>query len=110
MHWWHTTLTKQNNDPQSLFDWLYVGFNWLEAAAWLAFSLVILLRFVRTRDTPWDLLYAAFLLLFALSDVAEVYQLTLGLLTLKVLIFLGILISRSMAIRQRRTLTLPPPA
>ncbi|SHJ77018.1 hypothetical protein SAMN02745181_2562 [Rubritalea squalenifaciens DSM 18772] len=88
-------ITNCGNSPLTWFDWLYVSFNWGEAAAWLGLALFICGRFLRERKTRLELVYAFCVAAFGLTDALEVYQLTVGLLLTKALVLLSILVCRN---------------
>lgn len=100
MAFFETTITQLDNSPVTLFDQLYVYFNWFEAFGWFAFSCFIWLRYLKQRRTPLELIYGLYICLFGLTDVLEVYKLTVGLFATKAIILLSILVCRHYVLQQ----------
>ncbi|GAA5496294.1 hypothetical protein Rhal01_02477 [Rubritalea halochordaticola] len=92
-------ITKCDNAPHTLFDWLYVSFNWVEAASWMGIAIFIAMRFFRERRTRLELVYALSFVAFGFTDVLEVYELTVGLLLVKALVLMSILVCRYHVLR-----------
>lgn len=74
--------------------WIYVGFNFAEALAWLAFAAFVICRWIRNRKTRYEWVYAGSFLLFGVSDLLEMAGLTVGLLLFKAGVLLAIISSR----------------
>lgn len=87
-------LTEVGNDPKGNFETLYVAFNWFEAFGWFVFSLFVWWRYLKNRRTKLELIYGLYFLLFGITDVVEVYKLTLGLFATKAIVLLSILVCR----------------
>lgn len=87
-------ITELNNSPTTLFDQLYLYFNWFEAVGWFCFACYIWLRFLKFRRTPLELIYGLYFCIFGVTDVLEVYRLTLGLFATKAIVLLSILVCR----------------
>ena len=99
MHIWDITLTKAGNQPEGWFEVSYVYFNWFEAASWFVLAAFIAWRFLKNRRSPVELLYALSVMLFGVTDVLEVYELTLGLFFVKALVLVSILLCRSSVVK-----------
>lgn len=99
MHIWDITLTKAGNQPEGWFEVSYVYFNWFEAASWFVLAAFIAWRYLKNRRSPVELLYALCVMLFGVTDVLEVYELTLGLFLVKALVLLSILLCRGKVLR-----------
>jgi hypothetical protein len=95
VRFWEHTITQVNNQPEGWFELAYVSFNWFEACSWILISAYLLWRFCKYRRTPLEVGYALYVFLFGLSDVVEVYQLTIGLFVIKAVLLVSILICRS---------------
>jgi hypothetical protein len=80
-----------------VYPW-YVGFNGVESLAWFAFCLFVLIRFLRHRKTAFEILYAISFFVFGVSDVMEMHQTTLGLLTMKGIILVSIIACRKVVL------------
>ena len=78
--------------------WVYVPFNIAEALAWLAIACFIFVRYLRHRRTWYELQYCASFVLFAVTDLVEVYGTTPWLLGLKAACLLAILQGRKLVI------------
>ncbi len=80
------------------YGWVYVPFNFVEAAAWMALSVFVLVRYVRRRRTWYELQYAASFSLFGITDLIEVHATTPLLLGFKAACLLGILQGRKLVV------------
>jgi len=98
------TITQCGNEPVGWFDTLYVSFNWFEAAAWFALALFIWGRFLKYRRTKIELSYGFYVFVFGVTDVLEVYELTVNLLLIKAAVLCCILACRAYVIREYRDL------
>ena len=58
------------------------------------------LRYLRFRRTPLELIYGLYFCIFGITDVVEVYRLTLGLFATKAIVLLSILVGRH-CVRQK---------
>jgi hypothetical protein len=65
-------------------------FNLMEGAVWLAFSGLVVRRYIQRKNSAWELVYALAFLTFGLSDLVEAYSLTSWLIWFKLvnLVFL----------------------
>jgi hypothetical protein len=70
---------------------LYHSFNLVESSVWWVFAALVLLRFMRFRKSPRELLYALAFVLFGLTDLRESYCLSSWLIWAK-LVNLGLLL------------------
>lgn len=95
-------ITSVNNSPTSLFESCYVYFNWFEAVSWFCLACYVWWRFVKHRRTKLELIYGFYIFVFGLTDVFEVYQLTIGLFLTKALVLLSILVCRYYVVREYR--------
>lgn len=64
------------------WEYLYHLFNLLEAMVWFAFSGLVLMRTLRTREA-WEFWYANAFFAFGLTDLREAYVQSCGLVLLK---------------------------
>lgn len=89
-------------DPasDSLVDYQpwYVGFNFFESACWLIFGMVVAVRYLRYRKTPFEALYALAFLLFAFTDLVETTGLTVMLLLFKLACLLALIPLRKLVL------------
>jgi hypothetical protein len=97
--YWNYTLMKTDWSDVDMGRWIYVGFNWLEAAIWIFLGLFVLVRQIRSRKSQWAYLYSFSFLLFGLSDIVESDSLTIGLLMFKIAVFGCIICSRKIALQ-----------
>ena len=97
-------ITSVNNAPQGLFETCYVYFNWFEALSWFCLAAYVWGRFIKYRRTRLELIYGFYILVFGLTDMFEVYQLTAVLFLTKVLVLLSILVCRFYVVREYRDL------
>lgn len=97
-------ITSVNNTPQSLFETCYVYFNWFEAVSWFCLGAYVWGRYIKYRRTKLELIYGFYISVFGLTDVLEVYQLTVGLFLTKVLVLLSILVCRHYVVHEYRDL------
>lgn len=87
--WW-----TWNPETAGFGDYAYRWFNLVEAAAWFAFAALVFRRWKRKRHSRLELLYALSFVAFGLTDVAEAWQQSLPLLTLKGVVLAGFLMMR----------------
>jgi hypothetical protein len=76
--WWSWERT-----PKEAYTWVDVacrGFNFVEAAAWFLFAILVFRRWCRYRQSKRELGYAVAFILFGLSDLIEAWMLTSWLL------------------------------
>jgi hypothetical protein len=80
---WRELLTRPwwTYDPETTGPWglAYRWFNFAEGGVWLAFTLLVLRRWRRERNSWIELWYATAFLTFGLSDLREAYVLSLPL-------------------------------
>jgi hypothetical protein len=88
--WW--TWTPETAGPG---DYLYRGFNLFEAGCWFVFAGLVIRRWGRCRRSNWEVLYALSFAAFGLTDVAEAYQQTAGLLGIKGLVLAALVVLRA---------------
>ncbi len=93
-------ITQCGNSPQDTFDLLYVCFNWFEAVAWFCLAGFIWVRFLKLRRSKVEIIYGFYVFVFGLTDVLELYQLTVGLFLTKALVLLSILVCRHFVVRE----------
>jgi hypothetical protein len=89
--WWTWTPEKA-----TLGDSAYRWFNLSEAAAWFVFAVLVLNRWRQNRCSALEPAYGAAFVAFGLTDVAEAWQQSLALLTLK-----GAVLAMLLLLRQR---------
>jgi hypothetical protein len=89
-----------NPQNASLGDQIYRGFNLLEAAVWFVFGLLVFIRWMRTRNSLWEIVYSLAFIAFGLSDVAEAREQSPPLLATKGVI-LAVLLALRHVVRQR---------
>jgi len=89
-----------NPQNASLGDQIYRGFNLLEAAVWFGLGLLVFIRWTRTLNSPWEIVYSLTFIAFGLSDVAEAWEQSPPLLAAKGVILAALLTLRH-AIRRR---------
>ena len=97
--YWNYTLMRTDWSDVDMGRWIYVGFNWLEAAIWIYLSIFVLVRQIRNRKSQWGYLYSLSFILFGLSDIIESDSLTIGLLMFKIAVFASILCSRKLVLQ-----------
>ena len=74
----------------------YVGFNIFESACWLILAVVVAVRHLRYRKTPFEALYALAFLLFVFTDLVETTGLTVMLLLFNLACLLALIPSRKL--------------
>ncbi|MFN0056289.1 MAG: hypothetical protein ACKV0T_29435 [Planctomycetales bacterium] len=95
----NTPILETAWDQMDTFKRVYVGFNAVEAALWMALAIYVLVRCARQRRMAVEVVYAFGFLVFGLTDVFEMQQLTLGLLAVKLFVLISILLARSIVVR-----------
>ncbi len=76
--WW--SWSRPGKEPYTWVDIVCRDFNFLEAASWFVFAILVLLRWRRNRSSSLELWYALAFLLFGVSDLIEAWVLTSWLL------------------------------
>lgn len=67
---------------------------------WFCFSLYVWGRYLKFKRTPLELIYGLYFCIFGVTDVLEVYKLTLGLFATKAIVLLSILVCRHYVLLQ----------
>jgi hypothetical protein len=75
-------------------DYVYRWFNLFEAGAWFVFAGLVARRWINHRHSILEPVYAAAFVAFGLTDVAEAWQQSLPLLTLKGIVLAALLVLR----------------
>jgi hypothetical protein len=78
---------------------LYVGFNAIEAALWMALGVFVIARSLRHRRLFVEFVYSFSFAAFGLTDVLEMHRLTVGLLGTKLFVLISILLCRHIVIQ-----------
>ena len=89
------TISEMKNQPEGWFEWSYVAFNWFEALGWISFAWYVWWRGWKGQGTAVEFFYGLAFLLFGITDVIEVYKLTLGLFLVKARLLLGLVLLRN---------------
>jgi hypothetical protein len=86
----------------SLIGWnvFYVIFNYIEAVFWFGIALYVLFRYIKNRKTWYELLYTLSFFVFGVTDLIEVWGMTLGVLLLKGVCLLAIFQGRKLVIEK----------
>ncbi len=92
-------LLETDFDNFAGFSYVYVPFNLVEALLWLACAAYVLLRALRRNNRAIEFVYSSAFVVFALTDLMEVFYLPVWLLLLKGLVLLSLLILRKNVIR-----------
>jgi hypothetical protein len=93
--WWRY---PDPTDPW--FSIPYHVFNLFEGACWVVFSGLVFRRYLRSRRSRWEILYAVAFLTFGLTDFREAYLLQSWLVWAKLLNLIALIGLRSIAIRR----------
>jgi hypothetical protein len=93
--WW-----SWNPETAGTLDHVYRGFNLFEAGAWFVFAALVLARWRRNRHSFREVAYAAAFVAFGLTDVAEAYRQSPGLVAIKGVILTALLVLRAQVIRR----------
>ena len=93
--WW----TYSAEEPFG-FSACYHWFNILEGLVWLAFSALVLLRFLRHRRTRIELCYCVLFAAFGTSDFVEAWQQSSWLIWLKLFNLYGLVRAREHVMRR----------
>ena len=65
--------------PEQVYHW----FNLAEGVAWLVVAALVLRRYLRFRNSLWELIFTFAFITFGLSDFREAYHLQSGLILFK---------------------------
>lgn len=76
--WW--SWSRPAGEPYLWTDYVCRGFNFVEAAAWFVFAVLVLSRWGRHHKSGLELWYALTFVLFGISDLVEAQHLTSWLL------------------------------
>ena len=82
------------------FSACYHWFNILEGLVWLVFSALVLLRFLRHRQSRIELCYFALFAAFGVSDFVEAWQQSSWLIWLKLINLSGLVWTRERVMRR----------
>jgi hypothetical protein len=93
--WWAYPPAKP-----SWYEVPYHAFNLFEGAVWVIFSGLVLIRFLRRRNSTVEVVYAAAFFAFGLTDFREAYTLQSWLIWLKAANLLVLLWLRALVIRR----------
>ena len=93
--WW----TYDAEEPFG-FSTCYHWFNILEGLVWLVFSALVLLRFLRHRQSRIELCYCALFAAFGVSDFVEAWQQSSWLIWLKLINLSGLVWTRERVMRR----------
>ena len=93
--WWTYDVKKPLG-----FSACYHWFNILEGLVWLVFSALVLLRFLRHRQSRIELCYCALFAAFGVSDFVEAWQQSSWLIWLKLFNLYGLVRTREHVMRR----------
>ena len=93
--WWTYDVKKPFG-----FSACYHWFNILEGLVWLVFSALVLLRFLRHRQSRIELCYCALFAAFGVSDFVEAWQQSSWLILLKLFNLYGLVWTRERVMRR----------
>jgi hypothetical protein len=93
--WW-----RYDPEDRSLFSVSYRTFNFVEGAVWIAFGVLVLLRFRKHRRSRLELWYAAAFVLFGLTDFREAQAMQSWLLWTKLAVLIVLLVLRKTVMRR----------
>ena len=96
-----TTRTWWSYDPQAPgYAQPYHAFNLFEGFAWWVLAALVLIRYLRHRNSPLELAYGAAFVTFGLSDFVEAYRVTSWLILSKGVNLVALLYLRQLVIRR----------
>jgi hypothetical protein len=82
------------------FDWTYRSLNLVEGAIWLLLGALVLLRFLKHRQSRLEIAYATAFVLFGFTDFLETRSLHSWLIWLKAIVLVSLLVLRRVVIRR----------
>ena len=97
---WFHTWWQYEPDGDSLYSAPYHWFNIAEAIAWFIFTLLVLWRWNRQRQSLIEIAYASAFLLFGITDLLESQALTSWLIWLKLVNLIALVWLRAIVIRR----------
>lgn len=84
--WW-----KYDRQDEQWFSGIYHWFNLFEGMTWLVLAVIVLLRYLKHRHSPLEILYGALFLTFAATDFCEAWEQSSWLIWLKLFNLLTLL-------------------
>lgn len=97
--WLTNSLWRYSVVQPSTFSVAYHWFNLGEGLAWCLIALLVLRRFMKTRRSSLEVVYAIAFVTFGVSDFVEAYALTVWLILAKGVNLLAILSLRRFILR-----------
>jgi hypothetical protein len=97
--WTRTWWEYRQGDP-SVFSMPYHLFNLFEGVAWVVFSVLVLIRYLRQGHSVLEVWYALSFFTFGLTDFREAYALSSWLVWIKLANLIVLIWLRSLVIRR----------